>query len=774
MRYRPPRNKWGADFAEDYERNLEDIERDITGVEEIVEGSKTNAEQALTFATEAKGKAESVQAQFNQVIIEGDSSVEAAQARVDTKNVAQPTLKARLDNDYNEVTAQLAESAKLAVNLENYNPDGTGITNSLQSFTEAISHAKLLNNVASLPIPIKIAPGTYRIIKNSDLEIPSLICDGFATIIVEDPYAFIVSSNFTLSNVRIVSTNVYSKTTDTFRPIFKATSQVENITFSNVVFDSELPISDGSVRASQCANFKAIKNFRLNNITVRGYRHGFTVDGLSENIKGNMLHFENVELPIYVRGSSPTVTDENYAKNIQFSNISHINTQAQRNNYFKLQGADTFLLEKCDTITITNVISENPIERSCYSSSCRNAVYHGWNLKNALGIKFVGGSNSAINLNIIADNCSIYNINAVFEDPTLSQQGYIAEFYWAKDWSVKSCRIEGNNIASSIVSTMHHFENGLVEDCYGENLKRGLFEYSYVGDIVNPEGTISAGNYVSGVNGLTVRKNTVKNSNTLDYNVVRLTDVNPPPIGTYRYQNVLISDNRVYNHPDNYGHAEGVNCKGLVNINSVQNLRIERNQINGYTSSDSNGNPISLPFQVGSNSRNVYVKHTENLRNQDFKYNWGTLYLSAPSVITFNTANTTFSYHDTAVVTLNHNKNDSYSTKNIASSYRISGKMFISDATDFNLTLIGSHLSGYTLPAIFGTLDIISDSGDVGGYIISKTNNITVKTGSSSLFVLTTTDGKLALMKDSTLPRYTIRYKLGVLSSFILEYSLAT
>lgn len=127
MRYRPPRNKWGADFAEDYERNLEDIERDITGVEEIVEGSKTNAEKALTFATEAKGKAESVQAQFNQVVIEGDSSVEAAQARVDAKNVAQPTLKARLDKDYNEVTAQLAETVKV-VNVEAYGVRGDGVT----------------------------------------------------------------------------------------------------------------------------------------------------------------------------------------------------------------------------------------------------------------------------------------------------------------------------------------------------------------------------------------------------------------------------------------------------------------------------------------------------------------------------------------------------------------------------------------------------------------------------------------------------------------------
>lgn len=112
MRYRPPRNKWGADFAEDYEKNLEDIERDITGVEEIVEGSKTNAEQALTFATEAKVQAESVQAQFNAVVVEGDSSPAADQARLDAENVLHPTLKARADSDYNKVTAQLAENQK--------------------------------------------------------------------------------------------------------------------------------------------------------------------------------------------------------------------------------------------------------------------------------------------------------------------------------------------------------------------------------------------------------------------------------------------------------------------------------------------------------------------------------------------------------------------------------------------------------------------------------------------------------------------------------------
>lgn len=118
MRYRPPRNKWGADFAEDYERNLEDIERDITGVQE----------------------------QFNQVVIEGDSSVEAAQARVDAKNVAQPTLKARLDKDYNEVTAQLAEKAKYT-NVDSFGAVGDGVADDTTEIQAAIDSLKTTGGV---------------------------------------------------------------------------------------------------------------------------------------------------------------------------------------------------------------------------------------------------------------------------------------------------------------------------------------------------------------------------------------------------------------------------------------------------------------------------------------------------------------------------------------------------------------------------------------------------------------------------------------------------
>src|SRR5690625_2040974 len=47
---------------------------------------------------------------FNETVVEGDSSVEAAQARVDEKGRVHPTLKARIDDGMNSVNSQLAET----------------------------------------------------------------------------------------------------------------------------------------------------------------------------------------------------------------------------------------------------------------------------------------------------------------------------------------------------------------------------------------------------------------------------------------------------------------------------------------------------------------------------------------------------------------------------------------------------------------------------------------------------------------------------------------
>ena len=75
----------------------------------VANGIDAKATNALSLSESADTLSKSVQEQFNQVVIDGDSSVEAAQARVDASGHTNPTLKARLDKEHNEVTTQLAE-----------------------------------------------------------------------------------------------------------------------------------------------------------------------------------------------------------------------------------------------------------------------------------------------------------------------------------------------------------------------------------------------------------------------------------------------------------------------------------------------------------------------------------------------------------------------------------------------------------------------------------------------------------------------------------------
>ena len=77
----------------------------------VANGIDAKATEALSKSTDADALSKSVQSQFNQVVIDGDSSVEAAQARVDASGQTNPTLKARLDKEHNEVTTQLENIA---------------------------------------------------------------------------------------------------------------------------------------------------------------------------------------------------------------------------------------------------------------------------------------------------------------------------------------------------------------------------------------------------------------------------------------------------------------------------------------------------------------------------------------------------------------------------------------------------------------------------------------------------------------------------------------
>ncbi|ALV21069.1 hypothetical protein [Carnobacterium antarcticum] len=90
-----------------------------------------------SLADDANELSKDVQAQVDQLVVEGDSSVEAAQARVDASGRAYTTLKKRLDEKEQETTAQFQQTKR---NISITPDDFTGLTDS-EKITNAYAFA---------------------------------------------------------------------------------------------------------------------------------------------------------------------------------------------------------------------------------------------------------------------------------------------------------------------------------------------------------------------------------------------------------------------------------------------------------------------------------------------------------------------------------------------------------------------------------------------------------------------------------------------------------
>lgn len=79
------------------------------------------ANSSIAVSNQALANSQSTQEQLNQVVIEGDSSIEAAQARVNADNtITYDTLKERLDAEHQEVSSQLAQNTQKLNGLSIY------------------------------------------------------------------------------------------------------------------------------------------------------------------------------------------------------------------------------------------------------------------------------------------------------------------------------------------------------------------------------------------------------------------------------------------------------------------------------------------------------------------------------------------------------------------------------------------------------------------------------------------------------------------------------
>lgn len=101
---------------------------------------------AFNIANQALEQSKNTQQQLDQIVIEGDSSVEAAQARVDADGNTFTTLKERLDTKETQFASQLAQTKEdleqRSVNVKWFGAKGDGITDDTSSINTAIEYAK--------------------------------------------------------------------------------------------------------------------------------------------------------------------------------------------------------------------------------------------------------------------------------------------------------------------------------------------------------------------------------------------------------------------------------------------------------------------------------------------------------------------------------------------------------------------------------------------------------------------------------------------------------
>lgn len=109
-------------------------------VDAKVQASDAKSTTALTKSTTAEATANDVKSQFEQVVISGDSSVEAAAARV-APDQTFVSLKARLDAKEQATALQLAETSKQAYSTVSHNID----RNVIVSFVDDDGNKKVMS-----------------------------------------------------------------------------------------------------------------------------------------------------------------------------------------------------------------------------------------------------------------------------------------------------------------------------------------------------------------------------------------------------------------------------------------------------------------------------------------------------------------------------------------------------------------------------------------------------------------------------------------------------
>ena len=334
------------------EKFIDDMTENVISdskVQSFAQGIDAKATNALNLSESADTLSKSVQEQFNQVVIDGDSSVEAAQARVDASGHTNPTLKARLDKEHNEVTTQLAETAIIVGDrLE-------GETNDNGRIQRAFD--------LSVGGTCKIPSGTFYIDVNGTTGANR---------------GLIVPSNINI----VMNHDTVLKAIPTDKPVH---------TILSIVSVENVSITGG-------------------NIIGERYEHTGTTGEHGMGI--NILHSVNVTIDnvniedcwgdcIYIGGNNWGVNSDTFPKKITIKNCTLNNSRRQG---LSMTLGDGVIIENC---RITNINGTAPeygidIETNDSTKPCKNVMIKNCYFNGSAAGGFVIGSNAE---NIAVDSC---------------------------------------------------------------------------------------------------------------------------------------------------------------------------------------------------------------------------------------------------------------------------------------------------------------------------------------------------------------------------------
>lgn len=218
---------------------------------------------------ETLSKVNSIQAQVDNLVINGDSSVEAAQARTDKDNVTFASLKARLDYEQNKI----AILNKEFISVFSYGAKGDGIALDWNAINNALQAAK-----TGKVKRVKIPDGTYLIDKT--IVIPRGIylelgqnafirpTSGNFHIIQMSPEARISGGTIDTRTVTFTKACIYFDSTE----IFQYYAQTHTVSDMNLLGKEQDDNWTGTgILMEAMTKNTYIDNVKINNVTITNF-----------------------------------------------------------------------------------------------------------------------------------------------------------------------------------------------------------------------------------------------------------------------------------------------------------------------------------------------------------------------------------------------------------------------------------------------------------------------------------------------------------------------